>query len=109
MRGYWRFPGRASACVGMLLALFGATHCGGKSEAPREAAAAPGRVPDPPPSVEASALAAAQCDYLERCDLDAMFLFPESARGACEEYFACAQPVPSFGKSEEFTLQGCLE
>jgi hypothetical protein len=46
-------------------------------------------MPDPVPSPEANALASAQCDYLERCDPDAMFLFSDPSRAACEEYFAC--------------------
>jgi hypothetical protein len=46
-------------------------------------------MPDPVTGPEANALASAQCDYLDRCDPDAMFLFSDPSRTACEEYFAC--------------------
>ena len=67
-----------------------ALRCGGASEKdPVDSGPAPGRVPDPTPTAETLALASAQCDYLERCDPDAMFFFAGESRAACEEFFAC--------------------
>ncbi len=74
-----------SACAVVLV-----LRCGGDSERPAVDSGPPaGRVPDPTPTAETLALASAQCDYLERCDPDAMFLFADESREACEEYFAC--------------------
>ena len=66
-----------------------ALRCGGDSERPVDSGPPATRVPDPTPTAETLALAEAQCDYLERCDPDSMFLFARESRAACEEYFSC--------------------
>jgi hypothetical protein len=72
-----------------LVALF-TLRCGGDvGPLPSEYDGRSGRAPEPVRRAEASALASAQCDYLERCDPDAMFLFSDASRVACEEYFSC--------------------
>ena len=80
--------------------------CGGESTKPSEPRPTPGRVPDPPATAEALALARAQCDYIERCDPDAMFSFQENSRAACEEYFTCLAS-PRIGQL--VSLGECLE
>lgn len=96
------------AGIGLGFTLLGLARCGAESST--AAGEGPGRVPDEPPSTEASALAEAQCDYLERCDADAMYLFAENARSACEEYFACRAKTPRWpALGEPSVLQGCIE
>jgi hypothetical protein len=79
--------------VGLLLAACAvvlALRCGGESQRdPLDSGVPPGRIPDPTPTAETLELASAQCDYLERCDTDAMFFFAGESRAACEEFFAC--------------------
>lgn len=86
MRGRHR---QLLALAALLLLFDGAAQCGGRTEQPTLR-----RAPEGPPSASALMLAEAECDYLERCDADAMHLFASSSRQACLDFFGCENQLP---------------
>ena len=78
--------------LGAFLVLFSAAaQCGGRNE---QSMPVPRRAPESPPSPLALTLAQAQCDYLARCDPDAMHMFASGSRQACLDFFACENNLP---------------
>lgn len=63
--------------------LTAAAACGSKTRIPARAL-------EEPPSAAESQLAEAMCDYLTRCEPDAMGMFTGGSRQGCEEYFGCS-------------------
>lgn len=68
----------------------------------------PYRAPEKPVSDEQAALMVAQCDYLARCDPDALHLFARSSKEACQDYFAC-QAGHGFAVRPDTNLTVCIE